>query len=98
VPDLALEPLLRRLADEFKRRSMNRHLSSLRVFYASHRARKRAAAQHKVPPWDEDTVIEWLALLQISPFENVYQLGCAHGTSFLSSSPAAEGHVRVRGR
>jgi hypothetical protein len=64
-----LEPLLRLLADEFRRRDMRDHLRLLRAFYVDHRARTRAANREKLPPWTEDNVIEWLMTFRIPPFE-----------------------------
>ena len=71
--DFELEPLLRALAAEFARREMEEHLRLLRVFYARYRSEKKRSSLARQPSWEIDTVLEWLAVFRIVPFERVYQ-------------------------
>lgn len=78
-----LDKLTVRLAEEFKRRGMRRHVDDLRVWYRGYRARSRAALREKQPPWTEGLVLEWLCTLQVPPFDRVLPVlehgerGCA---------------------
>jgi hypothetical protein len=69
-----LEPLVLRLAEEFKRRGMERHVALLRRFYVARRRWKQANAQRppKEHEWDAEMVLEWLSLFRIAPFESIY--------------------------
>jgi len=70
MPSLDLDKLVLALAEEFKRRGMNKHVDELRVYYRGYRARSLAAMREKKPPWTEALVLEWLCYLGIPPFEN----------------------------
>lgn len=67
-----LERLIVALGREFARRDMQAHLRGLRVFYSALRARRRAQAALNPPPWTEDLVLDWLAIMRIPPFEHHY--------------------------
>jgi hypothetical protein len=71
-----LEPLVIKLGEEFKRRGMTRHLEMLRRYFASRRRRLREneARPAKAREFDEQLVIDWLGLIQIPPFEHLYDV------------------------
>jgi hypothetical protein len=68
----AFEALVIALGREFRRRRMTGHLEALRRYYRQRERHKlvQALAEHRA--WDENVVIEWLAILRIPPFDNTY--------------------------
>jgi formate dehydrogenase maturation protein FdhE len=69
---MSLERAILELAEHFKTHGMHKHLQSLRGYYRQRTLRKRQQALSKEPGWDEDMVVQWLALFQIAPFDGVY--------------------------
>jgi hypothetical protein len=61
-----------RLGREFKRRAMTAQVKALREFYARRAQERKANAARGRPLWDEDVVLDWLAIFRIPPFERVY--------------------------
>jgi hypothetical protein len=72
--DLDWRVLTVRLGREFNRRAMTTEVKSLREFYVRRAREKKANAARGRPLWDEDVVLDWLAMLRIPPFEHVYTL------------------------
>jgi len=80
---------MRALAEAFKQRDMQDHLKLRRAFYRGHHAREREALlARKTPVWTEDTVIDWLCLLRIPPFEH-------HYPAIDSAAPCPSCHARA---
>ena len=66
------ENLLIALGREFRRRRMGGHLQALRSYYRRRHRRALAEALSEHRAWDENVVLEWLAILRIEPFDRVY--------------------------
>lgn len=71
MSDFSFQPLVLQLADEFKRRDMRDHVALLRAFYRDYLRRKRALSGQARPAWDEESVVEWLMIFRVPPFEDV---------------------------
>ena len=69
---LSFEALVVALGREFRRRRMNGHLAALRRYYRKRQRRKMLEALAEERAWDENVVVEWLAILRIPPFERTY--------------------------
>jgi hypothetical protein len=63
-----LQALVIQLGHEFKRREMPKHLQLLRDYY------RREFRALEAPAWSTSMVLEWLALLQLGPFEKIYEV------------------------
>lgn len=50
------------------------HLNALRRFYRVRKQRALAQGLADERVWDEDVVLEWLAIFRIPPFDRVYQV------------------------
>jgi hypothetical protein len=64
---------------EFKRRKMETEAKELRRYYVELRERRKARLFKRSKVWTENQVIDWLCLLRMPPFENVYT-PVPHGT------------------
>lgn len=66
------ENLVIALGREFRRRRMGGHLQALRSYYRRRHRRALAEALSEHRSWDENVVLEWLAILRIEPFDRMY--------------------------
>ena len=63
-----LDAAIVQLGQEFRRRGMTSHLQDLRSLWR----RRNPAQGRRARGFDEGLVVEWLCLLRMPPFENVY--------------------------
>ena len=74
MPSMDMMALTVKLGREFKRRAMTSHVNALRELYARRAGERKSNAARGRPLWDEDQVLEWLAIFRIPPFEHVYSV------------------------
>jgi hypothetical protein len=71
----ALLELIEVLGKEFERRAMRVHVESLRLYYLAVRHQLDRGHDRNVRlSWGEAHTVEWLALLRIPPYQNVYRV------------------------
>jgi hypothetical protein len=94
-PSIRPTPLLERcttLGREFGRRRMRKHVAELRRFYVATRDCRSAGSS-----WNETFIDEWLAALQLPPFERALEVQARGvGCSRCNSNPGAVPSVRTQ--
>jgi hypothetical protein len=92
------ERLLVALGQEFRKRRMTGHVAALRDYYRrrNRRAWNENLSEHRT--WDEDVVLQWAAMLQITPLEGVYPVldRCAPCPRCTKPQEQAAGDVQYR--
>jgi hypothetical protein len=69
------EELLIQLAAEFKRRGLDAQVKKLRTYYVNLKHRKKLSMESPIGEsvWTEDAVIEMMCMLQLAPFDHVFE-------------------------
>jgi len=85
----SLLDMVQRLGEEFRRRGMRTHLAPLRIYWLALQHGLVRDERHALAlTLSEETVVEWLKLLQLPPYQHAYRVRPAG--SACPSCPAEE--------